>query len=129
MKRFQNNKFNRAMTVFIGLIYGQISFADGGLIPTINGAEKIAEGGDAMGVLAGWVKTGMFILLCASSIFLLTKSMNTAMVGLKKAQEDEGSITTMLNYLVSALLAATLGLVCAYIGYKIYENFNVTAAG
>ena len=47
------------------------------------------------------------------------------MVGLKKAQDDEGSITTMLNYLVSALLAATLGLVCAYIGYQVYQNFNV----
>jgi len=125
MKRFQNHRINRAITVFIGLIYGQLSFADGGLIPTINGAEKVAEGGDAMGVLAGWVKTGMFILLCASSIFLLTKAMNTAMVGLKKAQDDEGSITTMLNYLVSALLAATLGLVCAYIGYQVYQNFNV----
>ncbi len=125
MKRFQNNKFNRLLTGFLGLIYGQISFADGGLIPTINGAEKIADGGDAMGVLGGWVKTGLFILLCASSILLLTKSMNTAMVGLKKAQEDEGSIPTMLNYLVSALLAASLGLACAYLGYQIYQNFNV----
>ena len=126
MKRFQNHRINRAITAFIGLVYGQLSFADGGLIPTINGAEKVADGGDAMGVLAGWVKTGLFILLCSSSIFLLTKSMNTARVGLKKAQDDEGSITTMLNYLVSALLAATLGLVCAYIGYQVYQNFNVS---
>lgn len=116
---------NKVAMVFTGLIYGQTSFADNGLIPKINGADTIEDGGDAMGVLAGWVKTGMFILLCASSIFLLTKAMNTAMVGLKKAQEDEGSITTMLNYLVSALLAATLGLVCAYLGYQIYSNFNV----
>lgn len=125
MNRFRTGFFNKALMLFIGLVYGQISFADGGLIPTINGASEIASGEDAMGVLAGWVKTGMFILLCASSIFLLTKSMNTAMIGLKKAQDDEGSITTMLNYLVSALLAATLGLVCAYIGYQVYKNFNV----
>lgn len=126
MKRFQNGLFNKAMILFIGLVYGQISFADGGLIPQIKGADGIAGGQeDAMSVLAGWVKTGMFILLCASSIFLLTKSMNTAMIGLKKAQEDDGSITTMLNYLVSALLAATLGLVCAYIGYQVYQGFNV----
>lgn len=127
MKRFQSDFFNRAGMIFIGLVYGQMSFADNGLIPKINGAQEVADGNDAMGILGGWVKTGLFILLCASSIFLLTKSMNTAMVGLKKAQDDEGSITTMLNYLVSALLAATLGLVCAYIGYQVYQNFNVGA--
>lgn len=126
MKRVQKGLGNRAMAAIIGLVYGQISFADGGLIPQIKGASDIAGGSkDAMGILAGWVKTGLFILLCASSIFLLTKSMNTAMMGLKKAQDDEGSITTMLTYLVSALLAATMGLVCAYIGYEIYQNFKV----
>lgn len=125
MNSLKRTRVNQVALAWIGLAYGQVSFADGGLIPTINGAEQIASGSDAMGVLAGWVKTGMFIMLCAASIFLLTKSMNTAMVGLKKAQDDEGSITTMLNYLVSALLAATLGLVCGYLGYQIYQNFNV----
>lgn len=126
MKRMKGYVFNKVMIGFIGLMYGQFSFAGDGLIPKIKGADGVANGNeDAMGLLAGWVKTGLFILLCASSVMLLTKSMNTAMVGLKKAQDDDGSITTMLNYLVSALLAATLGLVCAYIGYQIYQQFTV----
>ncbi|HAT3881176.1 TPA: hypothetical protein ACWM1T_001806 [Legionella pneumophila] len=126
MKRFQNHRFNRVLTVFLGLIYGQLSFADGGLIPTINGAQDIADGNkDAINVAAGWVKTGLFILLATASVYLLVKSMNTVMLGLKKAQEEDGSITTMLNYLVSAVFAVGFGLVCAYLGYLIYQNFNV----
>ena len=126
MKNFQNGFFNKATMLFIGLVYGQMSFADGGLIPMIHGAQDIADGNkDAINVAAGWVKTGLFILLATASVYLLVKSINTVMLGLKKAQEEDGSITTMLNYLVSAIFAVGFGLVCAYLGYQIYQNFNV----
>lgn len=118
--------FNRVGVAFIAIIYGQVSFAEQGLMPTIKGAKDIADGSkDSITVAAGWVKTSMFIILCASSVYLLTKCMNTVMHGLKKAQEEEGSVTTMLNYLISAIFAGAFGLVCAYLGYQVYQNFNI----
>ena len=49
MKRVQKGLGSRAMVAVIGLVYGQISFADGGLIPQIKGASDIA-GGNKEGV-------------------------------------------------------------------------------
>ena len=67
MKRLNTQMANKIMAGFISLIYGQICFAEGGIMPTINGAKDVTEGTSLMEVFAGWAKTGMFIILCSSS--------------------------------------------------------------
>lgn len=120
----KKNVFKRLITG-ISLIYTQSIFASGGLIPKINGADEIKNGSNFMVVLGGWVKAGLLTVLFAASIFLITKGITTVITGLKRAQEDDGSVTTMLNYLVSSFFAISVGLVGAYLGYEIYSNFKV----
>lgn len=126
MKRFKSGLLNRVMVVFIGLIYGQFCFAEGGFLPTIKGMEELENGNKGlMETLLVFIKPGLLIVLGAASFALLVKSINTAVVGLKKAQEEEGSITTMLTYVVTAAIASAFGLILAYLAYQIYKNLNI----
>lgn len=118
---------NKAMLGFIGLIYGHISFATGGILPQLKGAEGLENGSEGiMEVILNFIKPGLLIVLGAASFGLLVKSINTAVTGLKKAQEEDGSITTMLTYVVTAAIASSFGLILAYLAFHIYNNFDVS---
>lgn len=115
--------FNQAMIAVIALVYGQSSFAEGGLLPKFKESDGLGDGSKSlMEVISNFVKPGLLLMLGVVSIVLLVKSINTAVTGLKKAQEEDGSIATMLTYVVTAAIASVFGLMLAYLAFQIYSN-------